>query len=224
MTRTRHTDPPGRKAARRSVAPRARRGEGDPSDARARARMLKELGISARAEAPDPMGTWTLPRIRRSRPLPGSVHPASPADIRRVLRWFGPVSTYGLTSIELRHPPAGDGFRLGAYHVPDRIVLFAQPEPPWTLEVDLTPAAEDTLERAGAMVLRRPARTTVRFPDDSLRLLMLFDGLFHEIGHHLIQHDEGKRSVRRQRTSDHERRAIAFARACRERWVDAGLD
>ena len=45
---------------------------------------------------------------------------------------------------------------------------------------------------------------------------MLFDGLMHEIGHHMIQHDTGKRATRAMRTVDHERRADAFAAACRQ--------
>jgi hypothetical protein len=41
----------------------------------------------------------------------------------------------------------------------------------------------------------------------------------HEIGHHVVQHRTGKRGARVMRTADHERRADAFAAACRLRWV-----
>jgi hypothetical protein len=50
---------------------------------------------------------------------------------------------------------------------------------------------------------------------------MLFDGLMHEIGHHLIQQHTGKRTARVMRTGDHERRADAFADACRKTWAHA---
>jgi hypothetical protein len=50
---------------------------------------------------------------------------------------------------------------------------------------------------------------------------MLFDGLMHEVGHHLIQQYTGKRGDRVMRTVDHERRADAFAARCREVWLDA---
>ena len=43
----------------------------------------------------------------------------------------------------------------------------------------------------------------------------LFDVLMHEIGHHLIQHYKGKRTVRRARTADHEAFADRFAQRCR---------
>jgi hypothetical protein len=49
---------------------------------------------------------------------------------------------------------------------------------------------------------------------------MLFDGLMHEIGHHLIQHHTGKRLARVMRTTDHERSAGRFADACRRAWAD----
>jgi hypothetical protein len=54
----------------------------------------------------------------------------------------------------------------------------------------------------------------VDWPGDTLRDFLLFDGLMHEIGHHMT----GKRTARVMRTADHERRADAFATACRLVW------
>jgi hypothetical protein len=40
---------------------------------------------------------------------------------------------------------------------------------------------------------------------------MLFDGLIREIGHHIVQNAARKHHTRAMRTTDHERRADAYA-------------
>ncbi|MFG2039952.1 hypothetical protein [Dactylosporangium sp. NPDC048998] len=47
--------------------------------------------------------------VRARPPRPGFVHPAEPADVTRVLEFFGPAATYGLRRVELRQRPAGAG-------------------------------------------------------------------------------------------------------------------
>jgi len=79
------------------------------------------------------------------------------------------------------------------------------------------------LERAGAIVAVSDGghHTRSDWPGDRLRSFVLFDGLMHEIGHHLLQHEKGKRRVRIARTADHEAFAERFARRCRERYEGA---
>jgi hypothetical protein len=134
------------------------------------------------------------------------------ADIRQALDFFGPTAGYGLRGIELRHTVATDRLLLATLKVPGLIVLYEQRRPPWTFPGCLNENALERLRRAGAHVT---GATTVDWPADTLRDFLLFDGLMHEIGHHIIQHATGKRAARVMRTADHERRADAFAAACR---------
>jgi len=143
----------------------------------------------------------------------GFVHPLDESDIRQALDFFGPAAGYGVRAIELRH--TDDRLRLATLKVPGLIVLYEQRRPPWTFPGRLSPATLDRLRRAGAHV---EAATTVDWPGDTLRDFLLFDGLMHEIGHHIVQHATGKRTARVMRTADHERRADAFATACRQAW------
>jgi hypothetical protein len=62
----------------------------------------------------------------------------------------------------------------------------------------------------------------VKWSPVALKEFVLFEGLMHEIGHHLIQQHAGKRTARVMRTADHEKRAAAFAAACRLMWKRAG--
>lgn len=152
----------------------------------------------------------------------GFVHPATPRDIRELLAFFGPLAVYGLRSVELRHavdPGCSCGRLLVArLHVPGRVVLYEQPRPPWVVR-GLSARALARLRRAGAVLDVAAAVTRVEWPDETLRDFVLFEGLMHEIGHHLVQHHRGKRSVRVMRTADHERCADAFAAACRLAWA-----
>jgi hypothetical protein len=61
--------------------------------------------------------------------------------------------------------------------------------------------------------------TAIEWPGETLRDFVLFDGLMHEIGHHLVQYHRGKRSIQMMRTADHERYAEAFAAKCRLAWA-----
>ena len=100
--------------------------------------------------------------------------------------------------------------------MPGRVLLYAQPEPPWRLP-ELLPAAEQArLRAAGAVVVAdEPGGcTTVVWPGNSLRDFVLFDVLVHELAHHALQQYTGKRTVRVVRTRDHE----AFARALVDRY------
>jgi len=75
------------------------------------------------------------------------------------------------------------------------------------------------LQRAGARITTGQAGTRADWPGDTLRDFMLFDGLMHEIGHHTIQHAARKRCTRAMRTTDHERRADAYATRARHAWA-----
>lgn len=158
--------------------------------------------------------------VRVCPPRPGHVHPAGPADVARVLSFFGPSAVYGLRGVELRQrPAAGTGPAVAALRVPGVVLLFEQPAPPWLLPGRLTGAATARLERAGALVGAGLAGTLVDWPEGTLRDFMLFDGLMHEIGHHVIQHAARKRHTRAMRTADHERRADAYAIQARHAWA-----
>ena len=53
--------------------------------------------------------------------------------------------------------------------------------------------------------------TQVTWQPEELRRFFLLDVLLHELGHHRVQHEAGKRSVRTRRTADHEATAAAWA-------------
>jgi len=158
--------------------------------------------------------------VRICRPRPGFVHPAGHADVARVLALFGPAAAYGVRGIELRQQPAADtGLAVAALRVPGVVLLFEQPAPPWVLSGWLTDAAMARLERAGARVAAGQAGTRVDWPGGTLRDFMLFDGLIHEIGHHVIQHAARKHRTRAMRTADHERCADTYAMRARHAWA-----
>ncbi|GAA4472365.1 hypothetical protein [Phytohabitans houttuyneae] len=158
--------------------------------------------------------------IRERAPRRGFVHPAGPADVARVLTFFGPAATYGLRRVELRQRPAGgSGVAVAALRVPGIVLLFEQPAPPWSLSGRLADVTAARLARAGARVAVGEAVTRVDWPSDTLRDFMLFDGLMHEIGHHTVQHAARKRRTRAMRTADHERRADVYATRARHAWA-----
>ena len=78
------------------------------------------------------------------------------------------------------------------------------------------------MRRAGAQVEidRETKATFVHWPDYSLSNFMIFEVLLHEIGHHILQHNTGKRTQRIARTRDHEAFARRFADRCRAAWFD----
>ena len=95
MARTKHTDPPRIRAERRAKDPRASRGSGDISDAHARARVFKELGITLVSQGIATDEDRSLPRITTTRPRVGFTHPLDRREIRRMLAFVGPIGTYG---------------------------------------------------------------------------------------------------------------------------------
>jgi hypothetical protein len=148
-----------------------------------------------------------LPRIVRRRASPGYIHALSRRDVVEALRALGEEYFYGLRAIELVQPPPerGPGLALGRLRVPGTILLFAQPEPPWTLSGRLSPDLRARLERAGALLNDAASGQTVaEWPDGTLRDFMLFDVFAHELAHHVLQQYKGKRGVRIARTKDHE--------------------
>jgi hypothetical protein len=148
------------------------------------------------------------------------MHPIGRPEIVDALTYFGPLVAYGLRSIELRQSVGEQvgSLTLARLMVPGRIVLYEQPQSPWQIRGELSSSSRRRLERAGATVDASPSVTHVDWPSDSLATLMLFDGLMHEIGHHLIQQHTGKREARVMRTADHERSAERFVSACRRAW------
>lgn len=183
--------------------------------------LVREVGVDLSNEADG----LPVVRVRVSRCRPGFIHPIGRREIADALAFFGPLVSYGLRSIELRQS-GGEGLgslALARLLVPGRIVLYEQPEPPWEIRGVLSSGSRDLLERAGAMVIGGPSVTRIEWPGDTLAGLMLFDGLMHEIGHHLIQQNTGKRTARVMRTADHERSAERFANACRRAWGEHEL-
>jgi hypothetical protein len=215
LTRTLHTQPRSILAARRTATPHRPRRE-EPLAALGQRRLITDLGVELREDD----GQW--PRIAVGRCRPGFLHPIGRVEIVEAMTFFGPLARYGLHSIELRQSVGEeDGtLTLARFLVPGRIVLYEQAQPPWLIRAELTQDSRDRLERAGAKLDSGPAVTRIEWPARSLADFMLFDGLMHEIGHHLIQHHKGKRLARVMRTADHERRAEQFAAACRQAWVE----
>jgi hypothetical protein len=222
MSRSLHTRPYSVLAADRVRAPYEPRRSGDSGADYAVGRALKELGI-AHSETTSRFNgdeTAPLPRLAISRPRHSRVHPLTRADITVALRFFGEACVYGIRSISLvngQHRPARPEVHLGTYVVPGRVLLFDQSPPPWELAGQLPEVVDQRLRRAGAdiEVSAGGLLTVVRWPGDTLRTFMLFDGLMHEIGHHILQHSKGKRGPRVVRTKDHELMADRFAQKCR---------
>jgi hypothetical protein len=183
--------------------------------------LVDELGV----DLPDDFDDRSPVRIRVSRCRAGFVHPIGRREMVDALAFFGPLVSYGLRSIELRQSVGeqAGSLILARLMVPGCVVLYEQPEPPWQIRGELSSSSRHRLERAGATVVAGPAVTQVDWPRDSLAGFMLFEGLMHEIGHHLIQHHTGKRLAQVMRTADHERSAGRFASACRRAWAERGL-
>lgn len=215
MTRTLHTQPRWILAARRTATPQRRRGD-EPLAAAGQRRLIRDLGVELHEHDE---GGW--PRIRVGRCRPGFLHPIGRGEIVGALTFFGPLARYGLRSIELRQSVGEeDGtLMLARLLVPGRIVLLEQAQPPWLIRAELAQDSRDRLKRAGAEIDSSPSVTRIEWPGRSLADFVLFNGLMHEIGHHLIQHHKGKRLARVMRTADHERRAEQFADDCRQAWV-----
>src|SRR5438477_3575701 len=221
MTRSLGTDPPDIRAERRLRAPRMRRGREEVARRRFR-RLKKELGLEGPEEAPSAAGPAHRVDIVVVPARKGYLHPLKPADIKRAFEFFGPLVLYGIRSVEMRPSVRLSGLivRIARLQVPGRVVLYEQVQPPWTLS-DLSDGSIDRLKRAGASVEEEFGTARVYWTSEALRDFVLFEGLMHEIGHHLIQQHTGKRTVRVMRTADHEHRAAAFVDMCRRAWTNA---
>lgn len=219
MSRSRHTDPPAIRSARRIRGPLEGRGAGDLSHRRVSGRKRKELGIPFDAD-PRPRRGRTRLRIIVRQPRSGFHHPAGKREVLEILDAVGPLALYGLRSVELaRMPTEVSAPVFGRYRVPGSIVLFEQASPPWRLSGLLTAALARRLERAGAEVIALPdaGATIVDWSREGLQRFMLEEILLHELGHHVLQHHKGKRPKRIARTRDHEAFAERFAERQRAR-------
>ena len=176
-------------------------------------------------EQPDEVGSIAPVRVSATRPRPGFSHPIGRRQVTEALDFFGPLATYGLRSVELRHADMdAQGVPvLARLRVPGTVILYEQRASPWTIGGRLSEESLCRLRDAGAIVDIGPSATVIHWPDETLANFVLFDGLMHEVGHHLIQHHTGKRTARVMRTADHERAAERFAAACRAAWA-ARLD
>jgi hypothetical protein len=222
MSRSKHTRPYRILSAARVRAPYEPRGRDDASSGHVISRALKELGlvVDATGRGAPAAEDYPLPRLIVKRPRRGHYHPLTRSDATEALRFFGEPCVYGVRSISLvrrieQH--TADGILLGAYVTPGRVLLFDQPPSPWRLIGSLPATVTEKLRRAGAEIDTRDGGllTIVTWPGDTLRTFVLFDGLMHEIGHHVLQHSKGKRAPRVLRTRDHEELADRFAQRCR---------
>jgi hypothetical protein len=226
MSRSLHTDPLPVRAARRTAHPLDARGAHDPARRRRAGLQHKRLGRpGAAAKAPPPATPPQQPRVRACPVPPPWHHPAGPGAILKLLESLPVAAAYGLASIELRPapahlPPSDQPF--GRYVAPGRIVLYAQPRPPWHFAGGLGATQARAFTRCGARITRHPGSlaTTVHWPGGSLQRFMLMEVLLHELGHHRLQRHHGKRRERIARTRDHEAFAHHWARHHRARVLD----
>jgi len=187
--------------------------------------MLKEMGIAYILQDRDLPINPVLPRIIIKHPRPGYLHAFEKSDVLQILNFVGAEAIYGLRSIELvqQTAVAASGLQpFGQLIVPGRIKVFEQPEPPWRLQGLLPQEETNSLQRAGAYLEVEPEimATFIHWSEESLRNFMIFEVLLHEIGHHILQHNTGKRTKRVVRTRDHEAFATRFVERYRTAWFD----
>jgi hypothetical protein len=187
--------------------------------------MLKEMGISYVFQDPDLDTVPVQPRVIIQHPRQGYLHVLTKADVIEVLDFVGAEAAYGLRSIELSQQSAASTIGLplfGQLIVPGRIMVYEQPSPPWRLPGILPEPDVEKMRQSGALVEidHEVQATFVHWPGDSLSNFMIFEVLLHEIGHHILQHNAGKRKQRIARTRDHEAFADRFADRCRAAWFD----
>ena len=228
MSRSKHTDPLAIRAKRRVQSPRDRRGVGDLSQRQRLGLLLKEMGLARPASEPATEPDIPQPRITVHRPQPGFFHPAKRSDVLRILEFGGPEAIYGIQRIEFSRTSDNGGLlhsMMGRLDVPGRIILYEQPNSPWRLTGTLSEDDVALFRRAGATVdiQSEVAATIINWPGDTLRHFMLFEVLLHEIGHHILQHNKGKRTEQIARTRDHEAFAERFAQEYRTAWFDREL-
>jgi hypothetical protein len=212
VSRSKHTDPKAIRALRGTRSPRDKRGISDLSLRRKLGLQTRRIGVAFVRRPTDVNGHSCLRIIARS-PRAGFHHPAGKRDLLELLDAVGPIARYGLRTVELAPSLAvakASTLVFGRYCSPGRIILFAQRVPPWRLPGLLPETIVRRFERAGAIVtlLTDVNATLIDWPGNTLRRFMVEDIFLHELGHHVLQHYKGKRSVRIARTRDHE----AFAR------------
>ncbi len=202
MSRTLHTQPLTLRAERRLTWPQA-------------TRRTDALRLSGRSE----IGTSAIKKevlIVVQRPLPGEHHPLPRQEIRAFAHQLGPQAIYGLKTIRLCRRSALhlDRLILGEYCVPNEVRLYSVPQSPWHLPFLLPEDAQQTMRRYGAQIANDPLRnrSTVTWADADLKQFYVCEVLAHEIGHHLLQHNRGKRPVTICRRRDHERWAENHSR------------
>ena len=222
MSRSLQTEPRSIRAVRRTTQPWASRRD-ETVVQRRQARLLGAAGIEIGQQVESQTDSHRL-RVRTVPARPGFIHPLGAPQIRDALAFFGPIASYGLRSIEMRQAtdPLHAGIPiLAELRVPGVIILYEQAISPWSIPGTLSRRSLERLRDAGAVVEMTSQAVMVGWPDGTLGEFMLFEGLMHEIGHHLVQHETGQREARVMRTTDHERRARRFARECREAWRES---
>ena len=222
MSRSKHTDPLPIRARRRLVSPWERRSAGDLSQRQKTGRTLKESGVNARPILKAVEGRPVRPRIILQPPRSGFFHPAGPSDVLTILEFIGPEAVYGLQSIEfLRATETRRLYSLGQLEIPGRIIVYEQALTPWHISGIIGEEDVRKFRRSGADVEYResPKATIINWPEDSLREFILLDVFVHEVGHHILQHNKGKRLQRIARTRDHELYAAELVEKCRKDWV-----
>jgi hypothetical protein len=156
-------------------------------------------------------------RVTEAAARPGWLHGASRRDVLRFLRQLEPDLLYGVREIALVRAPAEAGrgaLLFGRFMAAGRIELFEQPVPPWFVRGLLPTAEVRRLLHAGASVRadRALGTTSIDWQPAALRRFFLYEVLLHELGHHRLQHEKGKRPARIARTRDHEAYATRITR------------
>ena len=110
---------------------------------------------------------------------------------------------------------------MGHLEASGHIRIFEQPQPPWHISGIIGEQDVRKFRRSGADVEYResPKATIINWPEDTLREFILLDVFVHEVGHHILQHNKGKRLQRIARTRDHESYAAELVEKCRKDWV-----
>jgi hypothetical protein len=218
MSRSKHTDPKRIRALRRIRGPRDKRNVGDLSLRRKIGLRRKNFGAELALQRSDPRGQPRL-RIVVHSPGTGFHHPADKGELLELLNSIGTIGQYGLRCVELARSPATATTPIpmlvfGRYCAPGQIILFEQRLPPWRIPGMLKGGLVRRFQRAGAIVklLADVNATLVDWPGNTLRRFMVEDVFLHELGHHVLQHYKGKRSVRIARTRDHEAFALRFVK------------
>lgn len=220
MSRSKHTRPKHIRAADRVRSPYQSRGTNEQGLFNRIARKLKEDGVSISPHTPDVDLQPIFPRIKISRPRTGYLHPASKKDIMDFIEFFGEECFYGVKSIKLMQCSELDieaGLLIASLRVPGIIVLYEQAEPPWLINGILPETQKRRMELCGAGIesVAENTQTVVHWSSSALKYFMLFEGLMHELGHHMMQQYSGKRNTQIIRTVDHEKFAAMFVHRCR---------